>query len=499
MSVHDKRYSVSIQNYGKSGRFSAGRILGLGLFLLALLGTGQVGQNSQDALGPHHTAAAQTPTNLYLPLLLQPSRNIPKVNAPYFDDNIVTVRSAIFWLGEVTPTANYADVRVGYNDTELQFIVNIIDRRLWYDSTPTPDELSDWDAVSLLLDLSGNNGQQPGSTAYKIISQLSTETSPSGNWFTSFNGIGGSWTPTPLNVTASTGWRGNAVNDNIDDHGWSTTFTIPFTSLGLSGPPPENTIWGLGLLLHDRDDQQGSPEPDTKWPSDLDPMRSSTWGRLNFGWPAYVAPDADYGGTIQVQHGVQGVQISDAAVGGYSTCGGTVNYWQDWGELNYAGDEQINVQNQMDIADWPCFSKVYLTIPLDSIPAHKVILSGTLTLNHFGNAGGGIWGEPPNSQIQVLTTGEDWVEATITWNNAPLAVENIDIQTVPPLDQFPGWPGVPRTWDVSRAVAQAYAAGEPLRLVVYSADGPRHTGKYFYSSDADLEGRPKLEIIWGQP
>lgn len=71
---------------------------------------------------------------------------------------------------------------------------------------------------------------------------------------------------------------------------------------------------------------------------------------------------------------------------------------------------------------------------------------------------------------------------------------------VPPLASFPGWPGVPRYFDVSKAVAAAYAGGETtLRLVVYSADGPRHTGKYFYSADADPEGRPILTVEWSDP
>jgi hypothetical protein len=53
---------------------------------------------------------------------------------------------------------------------------------------------------------------------------------------------------------------------------------------------------------------------------------------------------------------------------------------------------------------------------------------------------------------------------------------------------------------VSGAVAQAYSAGQPLRLVLYSADDNYHSGKYFVSSDTDdwnAVGRPTLVVQWG--
>jgi hypothetical protein len=72
---------------------------------------------------------------------------------------------------------------------------------------------------------------------------------------------------------------------------------------------------------------------------------------------------------------------------------------------------------------------------------------------------------------------------------------------VDPLEASPPWPGIPRFWDVSRAVAEAYAAGEPLRLALYSPDWPFHSGKYFFSSDigGDGSGRPTLDVAWGAP
>ena len=86
------------------------------------------------------------------------------------------------------------------------------------------------------------------------------------------------------------------------------------------------------------------------------------------------------------------------------------DYWPGWGNANYAGEDQINIQNQWDIADWPCFSKYYVTFPLDALPKGKLITSATLTMYMFGTAGGGQWGEPPDFYIQAFTVGEDWNE-----------------------------------------------------------------------------------------
>jgi hypothetical protein len=97
-----------------------------------------------------------------------------------------------------------------------------------------------------------------------------------------------------------------------------------------------------------------------------------------------------------------------------------------------------------------------------------------------------------------LTIAEGWDEARLTWNNAPLALENVSTTWVEPLASYPGWPGVARQWDVSRAVAEAYAAGEDsLRLALYEADYAIHSGKYFFSSDADQAARPTLRVVWG--
>jgi hypothetical protein len=93
----------------------------------------------------------------------------------------------------------------------------------------------------------------------------------------------------------------------------------------------------------------------------------------------------------------------------------------------------------------------------------------------------------------VFTVDKDWDASTLTWNNAPLASENISGTWVYPVNGT-------YTWDVSRAVSQVYSSGGPLRLALYSIDGEYHTGKYFYSSESDdWSGtvRPTLTVVYG--
>jgi hypothetical protein len=68
------------------------------------------------------------------------------------------------------------------------------------------------------------------------------------------------------------------------------------------------------------------------------------------------------------------------------------------------------------------------------------------------------------------------------------------------LPTYPGLPGVTSEWDLTRAITEVYQLGTPLRLVLYSADSPMHSGKYFYSSDMNdyaQTSRPVLTVTWG--
>jgi hypothetical protein len=255
----------------------------------------------------------------------------------------------------------------------------------------------------------------------------------------------------------------------------------------------------MGVVLHDRDDAAGTAIPDQLWPEAVVSTQPGTWGQLHFGTPAYEPLPAIPGDTLMIRHGVDGAIVTDADVGGSTNCGGDAwpDYFPTWGTLNYDGQSFLNVQNLGDIGDWPCFSRIYLTFPLDALPAEAVVISATLTMYQFGNAGAGQ--DPQPSLIQVFTVAEDWEEATINWNNSPLAAENVSAAWA---GVFPELPGEPRHWDVSRAVAGAYAAGTPLRLALYESDWPYHSGNYFRSSEMneyEAYMRPTLRVAWGNP
>ena len=444
---------------------------------------------------------------IYLPLIqsqtfTQPSSSARRINAPYFDGAIWYGGAGIFWFGKVTPTENYADVRVAYNTTDLYVRVTVFDRRIWCNASPQANDPTVWDAVTLYFNTNGNSGNTPSTSAYRLVSQFSAGVNcTNGVWSSAYRGNGTSWIANNFSFSADSWYRGDAgPNQDADNKGWVITFRIPFASLGMSGPPSQGNTWGLGLTLHDRDDSVGTTIASKPWPETLVADRPNSWGQLAFGLPsAYLAPPATPRSTISIRHGLNGAVVTDGEVGGGTTCGAGLDHWSQWGEKNYVGQPQINIQNQEDVSDWPCFSKYYVTFPLTTVPAGKVVISSTLTMHLFGNSGQGWNPGPFRSLIQVLTLNEDWNESTLTWNNAPLAAEYVDETYVDPLDTVPPWPGIAYTWNVSSAVAKVYAAGRSLRLVLYSADNPMHSGKYFYSSDADPEGRPMLQVLWGDP
>ena len=193
----------------------------------------------------------------------------------------------------------------------------------------------------------------------------------------------------------------------------------------------------------------------------------------------------------------------NAAVGGTigNLCPGNAHFiWNEWGNANFAGAESFNIQNQKDVSDWPCFAKYYVQFPLNLVPQGKVIRSARLILHIWGGS------EPTLARptfLQILEIDENWQEASLTWNNAPLALQNIAGTWVnPQTENPPDWPGVPYEWDVSLAVERAYTHGLPVRLAVYSADRYQHSGKYFSASetgDWNKAARPTLIIDWGNP
>ena len=423
-----------------------------------------------------------------------------RINVPFttaVEPDIPVAERGILWFGEVGPTMqSYADVRIIYNNEKLHVVFHIIDRYMYYDATPTAAEMPNWDAATLYLDLDGSSGGVPDGNAYRFIGQLDALNAnqqgqrPDYDFAYVGNGVG--WTEMDLAFETAVGTQTTTgLNNQEDDAGWNITFRIPWSSLGLVGPPAEGTVWGLGLTMHDED---GTAHENRDWPEGLSSTAPATWGELHFGLPGYTPPGGVIGdSTLTIRHGENGANVPDGHVGGATNCGGFPPLWDTWGNFNYAGDFQINIQNQWNLGDWGCFSKYFVTFPLETLPADQAIVSANLTMYHFGNS---LPSEAQPSLIQVFTVDKDWNENTLVWNNAPLAVENVARTWVNPLPL--GGAGQFITWDLSGAVAEAYANGEPLRLALYSADSARHSGKYFNSSETFVpDRRPTLEITYG--
>jgi hypothetical protein len=424
-----------------------------------------------------------------------------QVNLPNFGTNSRMNEAAIFWFGQVDNHQNYADVRAGYTNTDLKIYLHIMDRYLWYNPTPNPADFANWDSVSLYLSTSLTPGPAISSQDYLFQGQL--------NWWendldyqSGFQGNANhTWTPLNLPLITESGWRGNAPNDLVDDRGWTMFFTLPFSVLNSLAPPPEGTTWHLGLILHDRDNNTTPPEPTQSWPPGFNAAQPSSWGTIHFGLPQNSTPSIQNPSTYIIRQD-NNHEVVDAHVGGHGDCGGDSgpDFFPTWGSKNYAGYTQITEQNQWDIADWPCFSKMYFKFPLSSLPPGKVVTQATLTLHQFGNSDPSL---ATPSYLQILTTSPSWDENTITWNNAPEALENVAIAKVDPVSGTIIWPGWQREWDVTYGVASTYTHHQTtFAFSVYSADGDYHSGKYFTSSDIedwDLVGRPTLTLTLADP
>ena len=390
-------------------------------------------------------------------------------------------------------------VRIGYTASELVVYVAIFDRRLWYDETPTIATLTDWDAVTLLL-------ARPATSAtpeqrWRITAQMNFSATPDAakrveEW------SNGAWAPSSLAVAATSGWRGERLNDDADDRGWVETLRIPLDALGLPAPR-EGAFLRMGLLVHDVDERNGPLVETQMWPAGVSATNVATWGMLQIGAPQWYPPAIQPSGETTIRRAkVQDATVPDAGVGGTTgnLCGdNTPSFWEVWPNTNWGDEADANVQNQIDIADWPCYSRYYVTFALESVPAGKTIVGATLTLHQYGNSGTYDLAQP--SYLQVLRAGGAWNEGTITWNNAPQALENVSAMWVTPVQSAPPWPGIAWSWEVGKAVADAYAEGQPLRLVLYSADSKYHSGKLFVTSDTgdwNVAGRPTLRVVWGE-
>jgi hypothetical protein len=493
----------------------------IGLFLLIMLAlpaqltTVQAAREGKPSRA-RFMAQSGGDTTIYLPLIsgsqpASPNTSGFRQNARFLPDETWLMPSSIFWFGKVSPTENYVDVRTGYGNTALYISVEVFDRFLWYDTTPTAAELTQYDAISIYLRPMGVSGSVPDDGSYRFVAQSHFDW-VSGAFTAAYRGNGSQWTAANVPFETVVGYEGSGGYNQTQtsNMGWLMTIKIPYSSLGLPGKPADGTAWAMAVSLHDRDDSNG-PLPDKNWPPNMDESQPATWAELGFGLPAYAAPANQNNTSMTIRQGLNATSVPDASVGGSTICGEIAKpdffgLWGDMPESAYAqytvNNSQVNIQNQANVADWPCYAKYYVTFPLDALPAGKVITSAKLVMHMFGNSGNYENYIPQYSLIHVMTASSDWNENTITWNNAPLAAENFAATYVDPLPPpgFGGDLGVAKEWVISAAVAQAYRNGEPLRLVLYSSDLMKHSGKYFYSSSYSIpEARPTLVITYGDP
>jgi hypothetical protein len=423
---------------------------------------------------------------------------LPLINVPYFPNSVPFNQTAIFWFGTISSSTTYTDVRIGYSNSELYVDLRNVDRYLWYDTNKTNPNLNNGDNASLYLSTSNATNTQLDAHSYQF------QTAVNGykqypTYQQAYTGQGTKWTTAKIPFTTNYGWRGQGFNGVHEDAGWSMTYHIPFSSLKMS-KPAQGTVWKLGVRIHNRDNTANT---DTWWPQGAGSTNPSNWGQLHFGMPVYQAPKSGSKTVYTVRNKLNNQVVTDGMVGGAQGCGsflgGKTNRWNKEGNQSYPGAIHVNIMNESDISDWDCFSKFYVTFPLGALARGKAMVNAKITLYEYANAG--VQGKPNPSYIQVGVVNQDWKASSLTWNSAPLLQENINNIFVPTKSKpkIP-WPGLAITWDVSLAVAQAYAAGQPLRLVFYDTDNQYNSGKYFTSSTVaawDATGRPTLNVTLG--
>ncbi|HMP41753.1 MAG TPA: DNRLRE domain-containing protein [Roseiflexaceae bacterium] len=246
------------------------------------------------------------------------------------------------------------------------------------------------------------------------------------------------------------------------------------------------------------------------WPENLSPTQPATWGQIGFAVSSYSPPLARAAGTVTVQRGLPGSTVIDSTVGDDGSCGAAHE-----GDPNstlkpsngqpHGLDTSLYIGAEAVMTHLPCYGRGYLRFNLNQVPPGKVIISAQLTLYHWSQSGelnaANPEDRPSTSYIKLYQVDGGWTETGVTWNNSPLAKQDLGGVWVPPRPSGGNlWPGIPYTWNATSAVANAYYAGQPVDLALYTPDTGRNSLKYFTSSDAgdwNAVARPKLTITYG--
>jgi hypothetical protein len=382
-------------------------------------------------------------------------------------------QTAIVWYGTVTPDQSYTDLRLGYDAAGLFANANIVDRDVEFDAGRCDhrnvDDLSGYDATALAFTVGGHTYTFVGSFQnWQGCQPQQQQAFMDGQ-------------PITTTFTTESGWRGASTNDTQDDAGWTVTFHLPWAALGQSGAPADGSVWSLVATTYNRNQTIQAP---------------GTWqGQIVFGTEPVYRPT---GGLTAIAS--SDIPASQEIVAGGSTLCGAPNdtdttlRFSQWGVRNWLttpGDDPriATLQNQADVADFPCFSRVYQDYVLT--PRAGYVISATLTLTAVGHSGYST--QVPYPVLDQLAETGPFASNALTWNNAPPLIRNVVSAWVP----GSGYPQA-ISFDVTQAVARALAAHSDLYLVQYTGEESISSGIYFASINNPATGqRPQLHIVWG--
>ncbi|MCS6798363.1 MAG: DNRLRE domain-containing protein [Myxococcota bacterium] len=471
--------------------------------------------------------------------VLDPDARLVVFRGARAGDRLDWQRSVPFWAGGVGSRRNAIDGRILWTERGLAIRVAVYDRHI-YDEAGPRDDLERWDSLRLMI------APRLDATSLEGALRIDAQAGRHGTERTDvFRGSAAGWMAVSMpigrlgaggggdGIELEKGYRGG---ERDESRGWHVVFWIGWRALtGEAGVPMGLR---LGLLAFDRDDASGSRLGEVE----RFPLTAAT--ETAEGWMPVVLADATIASreesgaspghaaeayrvagqlpphrpetmrTVVIREGRMGAVVENASVGASERlCSGDDAYNFGDGPASWGGEtgrRYFHVQAQADYADWPCFARAYVRFPLDAVPDGAVVLSARLVLHHKQPTSGGdegVWSLVHAFDVDSTLRGssEPWTEADLSWNLAPLPVENLAASwgdrtgvTDRGWDALPPW-----SWDVTRAVRRRLAERR-VSFALQPSDVEYHTGKEFVRSEdfpdwGNPEQRPRLEVTFADP
>ena len=275
--------------------------------------------------------------------------------------------------------------------------------------------------------------------------------------------------PLSGNAQFTTGTR---CTGPLNCRGWDVTTSTPISYSQLAVAPSLGVTFPLSIDFTDVD--SGT-------------VNYTSWSGTGVVGDVATAP-LPLGPTVYKEYPV----TSDASIGGATDCGAPSypNYFPTWGTYTWDNSPYGNVQAQWDAADWPCYSKYAANIHIPDFEGRKVV-KAAIELHQFGNAGYE-YGDTGTTVFQTFMLSSTFDAGSATWDNLPEPVRLLSRMPVTELPQecmFYCNPGVPYLFDVTAALEYTNTFG----IVMYTAAGQYHSGKYFYTSHG---AEPPVLKVW---